>query len=665
MMYIYISIVVSFFALIFAGILAWRIQKQKTEDEKAKKFSQLIRKGAITFLNKEYKILIVFVLIIGIILYFLLNHNLAWAFLLGVIFSALAGNLGMRVAVISNIRVVETTKKSLKSALLLAFNSGSVMGMTVVGLGLLGISVLYLIFEDPQIIYGFGLGASIVALFARVSGGIYAKSADIGADFAGKFEVDISEDDSQNPAVIADNIGDNVNDIAGAGADLFESYVDAIISTMVIGGLLLLTGFQNLIYLPLLLATAGIIAAIIGNITFDTKHFLQNSKLNIKYKKIKPCRILKQKVFKTAILVAIISLFVIKFTTGQFILFWPFLIGLVSGIGISLITEFYTSHDYGPTRELAISAQTGSATSILKGLSLGIKSSIGPTLIILAVIFLAYLFSGIYAVAIATIGMLSIMAIVLAVSSAGPVIDNASGIIEMAKIGEETKKKIGKLDAIGNTTATIGKNFAMGVSALTMLVLLISYSLIVDLKVINILMPKIIIGLFLGGLAPFLFSSFTISSINRATIKIIQEIRKQFEKNHGLLEGKTKPDYSRCVIISTRAALKRMPILGVSIIVLPIFVGILLGPEALGGLLVGSTLTGFLLAIIMANSGASWDNAKKYIEAGNLGGKGSKAHKSAIIGDVIGDSFKDATGPSLNILLKLMAITALIIGPLL
>jgi len=365
MMYIYISIVVSFFALIFAGILAWRIQKQKTEDEKAKKFSQLIRKGAITFLNKEYKILIAFVLIIGIILYFLLNHNLAWAFLLGVIFSALAGNLGMRVAVISNIRVVETTKKSLKSALLLAFNSGSVMGMTVVGLGLLGISVLYLIFEDPQIIYGFGLGASIVALFARVSGGIYAKSADIGADFAGKFEVDISEDDSQNPAVIADNIGDNVNDIAGAGADLFESYVDAIISTMVIGGLLLLTGFQNLIYLPLLLATAGIIAAIIGNITFDTKHFLQNSKLNIKYKKIKPCRILKQKVFKTAILVAIISLFVIKFTTGQFILFWPFLIGLVSGIGISLITEFYTSHDYGPTRELAISAQTGSATRFL------------------------------------------------------------------------------------------------------------------------------------------------------------------------------------------------------------------------------------------------------------------------------------------------------------
>lgn len=654
MIFIYISIIISLIALVFAGVIAFGIRRRKVENEKAKEISKAIHKGAMAFLNKEYKVLIIFVIVVGAILYFFIGHNIAWAFLCGAIFSALAGNIGMRIATASNARTAEAAKRSLKDGLKVAFNSGSVMGMTVVGLGLLGISILYLIFEDPQIIYGFGFGASAIALFARVGGGIYTKAADIGADLVGKVEAGIPEDDPRNPATIADNVGDNVGDVAGMGADLFESYVDAIIAVMVIGSLGILTGFKNLVFLPLLLAGTGIIAAVIGNIF-----------IRIGGKRLAPHKILNQGIFGATILTAIFSLFVIKFVSGGFTLFWAFLIGLASGIGIGLITEFFTSHRYKPTRKVAISAQTGSATNILRGFSLGMQSTLIPILIISIAIFLAYLFGGIYGIAIAAVGMLSTLGITLATDTYGPVADNAAGIAEMAGMGQEVRRRTEELDAVGNTTAAIGKGFAIGAAALTALVLMVSYGLVADLKAIDILAPKTIIGLFIGGLMPFLFSSFAISSVGKAAMQMVQEVRRQFKKIKGLLEGKAKPDYARCVAISTQAALREMILPSVLVVIIPVLVGFLLGKEALGGLLAASIVTGFLLAVTMANSGAAWDNAKKYIEAGNLGGKGSEPHKAAVVGDTVGDPFKDTAGPSLNILLKLMAIIALIIAPLL
>jgi K(+)-stimulated pyrophosphate-energized sodium pump len=654
MIFIYISIIISFIALIFAGAISYSIQRRKVEDEKAKEISRAIHRGAMAFLNKEYKVLIIFVIVVGAILYFFLGHNIAWAFLCGAMLSALAGNIGMRIATLSNARTAEAAKRSLRDGLKIAFDSGSVMGMTVVGLGLLGVSVLYLIFEDPQIIYGFGFGASAIALFARVGGGIYTKAADIGADLVGKIEVGIPEDDPRNPATIADNVGDNVGDVAGMGADLFESYVDAIIAAMVIGSLGILTGFQNLIFLPLLLVGAGIIAAIIGNIF-----------IRVGGEKISPQKVLNQGVFGATILTAIFSLFIVRFVTGHFTLFWAFLIGLASGIGIGLITEFYTSYRHKPTKELAISAQTGSATNILRGFSLGMRSTLVPILVISTAIFLAYLFGGIYGIAIAAVGMLSTLGITLATDTYGPVADNAAGIAEMAGMGQEVRKRTEELDAVGNTTAAIGKGFAVGAAALTALVLMVSYGLVANLDTINLLAPRTIIGLFIGGLMPFLFSSLVISSVGKAAMKMVQEVRRQFNKIKGLLEGKAKPDYARCVAISTQAALKEMILPSILVIVVPVLTGFVLGPEALGGLLAASIVTGFLLAVTMANSGAAWDNAKKYIEAGNLGGKGSETHKAAVVGDMVGDPFKDTAGPSLNILLKLMAIIALIIAPLL
>jgi len=654
MLYIYIPVFVSLVALIFAGILAYMIRRRKVENQKAKEISQAIHKGAMAFLNKEYKILIIFVIIVGLILYFLLDPKIAWAFIFGAIFSALAGNIGMRIATLSNVRTAEAAKKNIRSGLNVAFNSGSVMGMTVVGLGLLGVSVLYLIFGDPQIIYGFGFGASAIALFARVGGGIYTKAADVGADLVGKVEAGIPEDDPRNPATIADNVGDNVGDVAGMGADLFESYVDAIIAAMVIGSLGVLSGLRNLIFLPLLLAASGIISAIIGN-----------AFIKLGGKKVMPHKILNQGIFGATILTAIISLFVIKITTGGFILFWSFLIGLASGISIGLITEFFTSYRFKPTKEVAISSQTGSATNILRGFSLGLNSTLAPVLIVCLAIFLAYLLGGIYGIAIAAVGMLSTLGITLATDTYGPVADNAAGIAEMAGMGPEVRKSTEELDAVGNTTAAIGKGFAIGAAALTALVLLVSYGVVADLTVIDMLAPNVIIGLFLGGLMPFIFSSLAISSVGKAAMQMVQEVRRQFKKIKGLLEGKAKPDYARCVAISTQAALREMILPGVLVVVVPILVGFILGPEALGGLLAASIVTGFLLAITMANSGAAWDNAKKYIEAGNLGGKGSDAHKAAVVGDTVGDPFKDTAGPSLNILLKLMAIIALIIAPLL
>ena len=654
MLYIYFSIAVSVIALFFAGVLYIGIKKRKIENKKARELSKSIYKGAMAFLNKEYKVLVFFVIIAGLILYFLVDKNTAFAFLAGVILSGIAGNIGMRIATSSNAKTAEAAKKSLKESLKIAFSSGSVLGMSVVGLGLLGVSVLYWLFKDPQVIYGFGFGASSIALFARVGGGIYAKASDIGADLVGKIEQEILEDDLRNPVVIADNVGDNVGDVAGMGADLFESYVDVIIATMVIGSFGLLSNLKNLIFLPLVLAAVGIIAAILGSIFIKT----------IK-KKTAPHKIFKQGIFGTTILTTIFSFFVIRFITGGYILFWAFLIGLASGLGIGLITEYFTSHNFNPTKKLAISAQTGSAINVLNGLSLGMKSTLFPTLIICITIFLSYLTSGVYGIAIAAVGMLSTLGIIIAVSAYGPVVDNASGIAEMSQMGVRAKKKTKILDTIGNSTAATGKSFAIVSTTLTTLVLLASYGIIANLKIIDLLSFKTIIGLFLGGLMPFLFSSLVISSVGKAAMQIIYEARRQFKKIKGLLEGKVKPDYARCMAISTSLALKEMILPGVLVILVPILVGFGLGKEALASFLISSIITGFLLAIMMANSGAAWDNAKKYIEAGNLGNKGSNAHKAAIIGDTVGDSLKDTAGPSLNILLKLMAIIALIIAPFL
>ncbi len=654
MIFVYFSVIVSLIALFFAGILALQIKHRKVKNEKAKELSRTIYKGAMTFLNKEYKVLIIFIIITSILLLIFLGSNITLAFVCGAFLSALSGNLGMRIATSSNAKTSEAAKKDLREGLKVAFDSGSVMGMTVVGLGLLGISLLYLLFNDPQIIYGFGFGASAIALFARVGGGIYTKAADVGADLVGKVEAGIPEDDPRNPATIADNVGDNVGDVAGMGADLFESYVDAIIAAMVIGASGLMIGFHNLISLPLVLAGAGILAAILGNLIV---------KLNKRTSS--PHNILNMGIFGATILISIFAFFVIRLMTGNLNLFVSFIAGLVGGVGIGLITEYFTSHSYKPTQRIAISAQTGSATNILQGFSLGMKSTLVPVLIVCIAIFIAYLFGKIYGIAIAAVGMLSTLGITLATDTYGPVADNAAGIAEMAKMGEETRKRTEELDAVGNTTAAIGKGFAIGAAALTALVLLVSYGLVASIDIINLLTPKTIIGLFIGGLMPFLFSSLTISSVGKAAMRMVQEVRRQFKKTPGLLEGKVKPDYARCISISTEAALKQMVLPGVLAVVAPVIIGLLLGKEALGGMLASSIVTGFLLAVTMANSGAAWDNAKKYIEAGNLGGKGSETHKAAVVGDTVGDPLKDTAGPSLNILLKLMAIIAIIIAPLL
>ena len=654
-MLILFPIIIAVAAIIFSLILGWRIKKQPVESVRAKEISDIIHNGAIAFLNKEYKILIIFIIIIALLLFVFLGWPIAVSFFFGSLLSALSGNIGMRIATSANVRTAEGAKKSLKEGLMVAFNSGSAVGMVVVGLGLLGVSILYVVFGDPQIIYGFGFGASFIALFARVGGGIYTKAADVGADLVGKIEAGIPEDDPRNPAVIADNVGDNVGDVAGMGADLFESYVDAIIAAMVIGALIG-TGFiikEGAVFLPMMLASAGIVASLLGNII--VKLFSQG----------KPHSVLNRGIWGSTILMAIFSYFVINYFVGDIYIFVVFLVGLFSGAGIGAITEYYTSADKHPARNVALSAQTGAGTNIISGLALGMKSTFFPVIIVSAALFLSYYFAGIYGIAIAAVGMLSTLGITLATDTYGPVADNAAGIAEMAGMGEETRKRAEELDAVGNTTAAIGKGFAIGSAALTAIVLMVSYGEVVGLSIINLMEPRVIIGLFMGAMLPFLFSSFAMNAVGRAASKMVDEVRRQFREIVGIMDGTGKPDYKKCIDISTGAALKEMIMPGLVAVAAPILMGFVLGPEALGGLLAGSIATGFLLAVMMANAGGAWDNAKKFIEAGNLGGKGSVTHKAAVVGDTVGDPFKDTAGPSLNILLKLMAIIALIIAPLL
>ncbi|MFH1030505.1 MAG: sodium-translocating pyrophosphatase [bacterium] len=659
-----LSIVGAVIALAYAGYLAFGISKQEEGDEKMKEIALAIRKGAMAFLKKEYKILSIFVFVIAAAMLFVpsLGWKAALLFVCGSLFSVAAGYVGMRIATIANVRTANACRTGQKQGLNIAFSAGSVMGLTVVGLGVLGIAIFNWIFRDPQVIYAFGFGASFVALFARVGGGIYTKAADVGADLVGKVESGIPEDDPRNPATIADNVGDNVGDVAGMGADLFESYVESIIAAMVLGSIGVMRGFgDKAIILPLVLSAVGIIASLFGNF------FVTSAK------KLSPGKALNRGIWGASIIMIIVSYFSIRYILGTGIhgevsankVFFSVITGLVAGIVIGLITEYYTSNSNKPAQRVARAAEMGAGTNLIAGLGLGMMSTVIPVIAISVAILAAYNFAGLYGIAISAVGMLSTLGITLATDTYGPIADNAAGIAEMAQMGAEVRKRAESLDAVGNTTAAIGKGFAIGSAALTALVLFVSFGEIAGISGIDVTKPAVIVGMFIGAVLPFLFSAMTMEAVGRAAQKMVEEVRRQFKEIPGIMEYKAKPDYERCVSISTGGALKEMMAPGIIAVVAPILVGVLLGAESLGGLLAGSTVTGFMMAIMMANAGGAWDNAKKYIEEGNLGGKGSPAHKAAVTGDTVGDPFKDTSGPSLNILIKLLAIIALIIAPLL
>ncbi|HLD28674.1 MAG TPA: sodium-translocating pyrophosphatase [Patescibacteria group bacterium] len=649
-----IAILSALIGLAFAGWLFWQLSNKKVDDSRAQTIASYIQSGSMTYLMKEYQVLGIFVILLAIIILIVpaMSWKLAIAFVIGSVLSALAGFIGMKVATIANVRTAEGCQQDLTTGLKIAFSSGLVMGLSVVGLGLLGITILYLIFKDPQIIYGFGFGASLVALFARVGGGIFTKAADVGADLVGKVEAGIPEDDPRNPATIADNVGDNVGDVAGMGADLFESYVDSIIAAMVLGVVFLPIFGSEVVVLPLLLAGIGIISAIIGNVV-------------INFLKTKPHTTLNLGIWSSALVMVIASFVVIWQIVGDLSIFWAMLSGLIAGIVIGLVTEYYTSDKNKPTQNVARASQTGSATTIISGLALGMMSTVVPVIAVAIAIYVSHRLAGLYGIAISAVGMLSTLGITLATDSYGPVADNAAGIAQMAGMGSETRERAEALDAVGNTTAAVGKGFAIGSAALTALVLLVSFGQAVKLDVINLINPDTIIGLFIGGVLPFVFAALSMKAVGRAAGQMVEEVRRQFREISGLLAGETEPDYKKCINISTSAALRQMILPGLLAVVVPVIVGLWLGPASLAGLLAGAIVTGFLLAVFMANAGGAWDNAKKYIEADNLGGKGSDAHKAAVVGDTIGDPFKDTAGPALNILIKLMAIVSIIIAPLL
>ena len=643
-------------AILYSLIVGRSISKKDAGDEKVKEITKAIHEGAMTFLNKEYKVLIIFVVVIAVLLGIGMGGwKAALAFITGSVFSALAGNIGMRIATKANARTAVACKEGINPGLKIAFSSGSVMGLGVVGFGLLGITLMFLMAgsvvneNSTNIMYSFGFGASLIALFARVGGGIYTKAADVGADLVGKVEESIPEDDPRNPATIADNVGDNVGDVAGMGADLFESYVQSIIAAMIIGAVAIKTAAG--VTLPLLLAGAGILASILGTFFVKTKN----------EKKIHSA--LNRGMFGSAILMTIISYFIITRTGNNINIFYATLVGLAGGIIIGLATEYYTSDSKKPVKSIAEASQTGAATNIIQGLSVGMISTIIPIVVISIAILAAHHLMGLYGIAIAAVGMLSTLGITLATDSYGPVADNAAGIAEMAGMGSEVRERAEKLDAVGNTTAAIGKGFAIGSAGLTALALFSSFTQVLQQKgidnVINITEPVVIVGLFIGGLLPFVFSALTMSAVGKAAFKMVEEVRRQFKEIPGILEGTAKADHKKCIDISTSSALKEMILPSLLALIIPVLIG-LYDIRALGGLIAGSTVVGFLMAVFMSNAGGAWDNAKKYIESGHLGGKGSPAHKAAVTGDTVGDPFKDTSGPSLNILIKLISIVSLI-----
>jgi K(+)-stimulated pyrophosphate-energized sodium pump len=673
-------------ALLFALIVAQRVLKEDEGDETMRSIAAAIQEGAAAFLRREYTFLAGFVVVVAVILAIFIDYDVldrfgeqfgnftdlprtAFSYVIGAIASGLAGYVGMQIAVRANVRTAAKAREGLNPALRVAFSSGTVMGMSVVGISLLCLTVLYVIFEHYQPLTGFAFGASSIALFARVGGGIYTKAADVGADLVGKVEAGIPEDDPRNPATIADNVGDNVGDVAGMGADLFESYTGAVVATMALATVAIIGVGTNAVFepdaianfdsdafvFPLLVMAVGIASAIIGTFLVRTGEQANMGRL---------LWALRAGIFSASGLVLVGTGALVAVMGLDIALFFVVLVGLLAGQLIGTATEYYTAYEYKPTQRLSDQAETGAATVIIGGLGLGMLSTAVPILVLVGAIWITYEIAGLYGIALAAVGMLCPLGVTLASDAYGPVADNAGGIAEQAHLPPEVRERTDALDSLGNTTAATGKGFAIGSAVLTALALMVSYSQVVGISALDLLDVPVLLGALIGGLMPFVFAALTMAAVGRAAMHMVEEVRRQFREYPGIMEGTQRPEYANAVAIATDGALKEMVVPGLLAIAVPIVVGAVIGAEALGGLLVGSIVTGALLALMMANAGGAWDNAKKYIEAGHLGGKGSEAHKAAVVGDTVGDPFKDTSGPALNILLKLMSIVAVVFGPL-